>query len=884
MYRRLIALAVQMQDLGATFVDDHWIKRKFYNALLPYEEVKLTAIRQNASFRAMTSDEVLSEVIALDISKKNVEDLVARAHNSCKPNLALKIKVHEASESDEDPIEWGSDDLKINYHEHMALAAKKFWDGNVSRNTRPRRSRDSPRRLSKSPREGTKGRTCYNCGDKNHFVADCMFERREDHGGRLIPKDRYKPLSKGFSKFSPRSDDDKVSSNKKPRAFIIREEYSSDEDGEHEDKHSNKEGEGVAAIAISTPSISLFDSPNENLVTNNARCLMDPCLEKTPYEILTGNKPNVSYFKVFGCKCYILVKDTRLSKFDSRAQEGIFVGYATDSHAYRVFNKSSGRVVESCDVTFDEDDRSLEERSASCEKGDAIPPDTIGRMGVGIRLPQELPSMSQGEDLNRDEGQEDSQEPSPQADTRREDPTTRHLRLKSHSLQNIIGDLKRNVTTRRQLANFCAHHAFVSKEEPLKVDDALKDPDWLNAMQEELNNFKRNDVWTLMKRPDHCRNVIGTKWIFKNKQDESGTVIRNKARLVAQGYSQVEGVDFGETFAPVARLESIRILLAFASHHGFKLQQMDVKSAFLNGPLHEEVYVKQPPGFEDPHFPDHVFKLKKALYGLKQAPRAWYEHLKELLEDRGFEVGKIDPTLFTKKVNGELFVCQLYVDDIIFGSTNTKFNDEFAMLMTNRFEMSMMGELKYFLGFEIKQMQQGTFINQAKYLQDMLKRFDMKGAKGIGTPMQLKCQLTLDEAGKAVDTKLYRSMIGSLLYLCASRPDIMLSVGMCARFQASPKESHLVAVKRIFRYLVDTPHFGLWYPRDTDFALVGFTDSDWAGDKIDRKSTSGACHFLGRSLVCWSSKKQNCVSVSTAEAEYIAAASSCAQILWMRQT
>ncbi|KAK1661400.1 hypothetical protein QYE76_049559 [Lolium multiflorum] len=204
--------------------------------------------------------------------------------------------------------------------------------------------------------------------------------------------------------------------------------------------------------------------------------------------------------------------------------------------------------------------------------------------------------------------------------------------------------------------------------EPLKVNDALEDPDWLNAMQEELNNFKRNDVWTLMKRPDHCRNVIGTKWVFKNKQDEHDIVILNKARLVAQGFSQVEGVDYGETFAPVARLESIRILLAFAAHHGFKLQQMDVKSAFLNGPLHEEVYVKQPPGFEDPHFPDHVFKLKKALYG--------------------------------------------------------------------------------------------TFINQAKYIQDMLKRFDTKGANGIGTPMHLKCQLTLDETGKAVDPKLYRSMIG----------------------------------------------------------------------------------------------------------------------------
>ncbi|KAK1698301.1 hypothetical protein QYE76_014998 [Lolium multiflorum] len=498
-------------------------------------------------------------------------------------------------------------------------------------------------------------------------------------------------------------------------------------------------GKVVVTPDISLVNVLLVETLGYNLLSVHQIAR----LEKTPYEILTGNKPNVSYFKVFGCKCYILVKDTRLSKFDSRAQEGIFVGYATDSHAYRVLNKSSGRVVESCDVTFDEDDRSLEEPSASCEKGDAIPPDTIGRMGVGIRLPQELPSMI-----------------------------------------NLYNNLKFNLNLKINL-------------------DIYND----NQVQVHLNKLKNNIHRKLVYlNTQHQVTKVKLQVLLPvNKQDESGTVIRNKARLVAQGYSQVEGVDFGETFAPVARLESIRILLAFASHHGFKLQQMDVKSAFLNGPLHEEVYVKQPPGFEDPHFPDHVFKLKKALYGLKQAPRAWYEHLKELLEDRGFEVGKIDPTLFTKKVNGELFVCQLYVDDIIFGSTNTKFNDEFAMLMTNRFEMSMMGELKYFLGFEIKQMQQGTFINQAKYLQDMLKRFDMKGAKGIGTPMQLKCQLTLDEAGKAVDTKLYCSMIGSLLYLCASRPDIILKVGMCARFQASPKESHLVAVKRIFRYLVDTP-------------------------------------------------------------------------------
>ncbi|KAK1697011.1 hypothetical protein QYE76_013708 [Lolium multiflorum] len=331
----------------------------------------------------------------------------------------------------------------------------------------------------------------------------------------------------------------------------------------------------------------------------------------------------------------------------------------------------------------------------------------------------------------------------------------RNLEILGHTHDKVLSDVRGRVSTRRQLANFSNHHAYISLVEPKKVFEALEDSDWLEAMHEELNNFKRNKVWTLVEKPKECRNVIGTKWIFKNKQDEFGNVVRNKARLVAQGFSQVEGIDFGETYAPVARLESIRILLAYASHHNFKLQQMDVKSAFLNGPLHEEVYVKQPPGFEDLNFPNHVYKLDKALYGLKQAPRAWYEHLKELLVDRGFDVGLIDPTLFTKRVNGELFVCQLYVDDIIFGSTNKAFNDEFSKLMTDRFEMSMMGEMKFFLGFEIKQLREGTFINQAKYLQDMLKRFKMTELKGVATPMVTKCHLALDPNGKEVDQKEY---------------------------------------------------------------------------------------------------------------------------------
>jgi hypothetical protein len=372
--------------------------------------------------------------------------------------------------------------------------------------------------------------------------------------------------------------------------------------------------------------------------------------------------------------------------------------------------------------------------------------------------------------------------------------------------------------------------------------------------------------------------------VFRNKHDEHGVVTRNKTRLVAKGYAQVTGLDFEETFTPVARLESIRILLAYAAHHSFKLFQMDVKSAFLSGPIKEEVYVEQPPGFEDDRYPDHIYRLYKTLYGLKQAPRAWYECLRYFLISNDFKVGKADPTLFTKTCNGDLFICQIYVDDIIFGSTNQKSCEEFSRVMMQKFEMCLIGKLNYFLGFQVKQLKEGIFISQTKYTQDLLKRFGMKDAKPAKTTMGTDEHLDLNKGGKSVDQKAYRSMIGSLLYLCASRSDIMLSVCMCARFQSDPKECHLVAVKRILRYLVFMPCFRIWYPKGSTFDLIGYSDSDYAGCKVDRKSTSETCQFLGRSLMFWSSKKQTFVGLTTAEAEYVAARQCCAQLLWMRQT
>jgi hypothetical protein len=338
-------------------------------------------------------------------------------------------------------------------------------------------------------------------------------------------------------------------------------------------------------------------------------------------------------------------------------------------------------------------------------------------------------------------------------------------------------------------------------------------------------------------------------------------------------------LNFDETFAPAARLESIRMLLAYTTHHSFKLYHMDIKSAFLNGPIKKEVYVEQSPGFESEGYANHVYKLHKAFYGLKQSPRAWYECLRNFLIENSFRIGKTDSALFTRKMGKYLFVCQIYVDDIIFGSTNKSFCDEFSKIIMDRFEMSIIRVLTFFLVFQIKQAKEGTFISQTKYTRDILKKIGMDKAKPIKMIMTTNGHLDLDLGGTLVDQKIYHCMIESLLYLCASRHNIMLSVCMCARFQAAPKDCHLMAVKRIMRYLILTPKLGLWYLKGSHFELLGYSDADYTGCKVDRKSTSETCQFIRRSLVSWSSKKQNSLTLSTAEVEYVVVDSCCAQLL-----
>ncbi|GJW59219.1 putative ribonuclease H-like domain-containing protein [Tanacetum coccineum] len=480
------------------------------------------------------------------------------------------------------------------------------------------------------------------------------------------------------------------------------------------------------------------------------------------------------------------------------------------------------------------------------------------------------------------------------ADYNNMDPTidvtsTPTLRIhKIHPQSQIIGKSTAGILTRRKLKESasdqhqallsfiykqnrtnhkdqqtCLFACFLSQEEPKKVSQALADESWVEAMQEEAlhSSSRMYGYYVIYQMASEFAQGIETK--RKN--------IRYSSLLLLCVCTKLLELKHQTSFC-------ICIFHGLTVYH----YQMDVKSAFLYGNITEEVYVKQPPGFEDPAHPNKVYRVVKALYGLHQAPRAWYERLSTFLLKHGYRRGAIDKTLFIKKDRRDIMLVQVYVDDIIFGSTKSSMVKDFEELMQKEFKMSSMGELTFFLGLQVKQTSAGIFLSQDKYVKDILNKFDFRTIKPASTLIEAHKSLGKDEEGEDVDVHLYRSMIGCLMYLTASRPDIMFAVCLCARFQVTPKVSHLHAVKRIFRYLKHQPKLGLWYPKDSPFHLEAFSDSDYAGDNHDRRSTSGGCQYLGRRLVSWQCKKQTIVAISSTEAEYVAAASCCAQVLWMQ--
>ncbi|GJS21921.1 retrovirus-related pol polyprotein from transposon TNT 1-94 [Tanacetum coccineum] len=846
-FDRFNTIITSLKALDEGYSSKNYV-RKFLRALHPKWRAKVMAIEESKDLTSLSLDELIGNLKVHEmIIKKDSEIVKAKGE---RRSLALKAKKES---SDEECSTSGSED------EEYAMAVrdfKKFFKRRGRFVRQPQNDKKTFQR-SRDNKNGKSERKCFRCGDPNHLIRECPKPPRDKNQRAFVGGS----WSDSGEEDDEKIQDETCLVAQAPNEVCSESSYFSDENSSIDDLALDNEYDKLCkmSLKIITKNKKLKATRNSlenklrelkaklstleknkgvdldcvkchtlkieneklkeeftrlNRFEKSTQCLNEmlsnqkpsddklveihveteqslpqkfwcnavdtstyilnrilirAILGKTPYELLRGRKPTLDYFRVFGSKCFILNTKDYLTKFDPKSYEGVFLGYSQNSKAYIILNKHTRKIEESLNVTFDE-----------------TPPPSKTSPLVDDDLDEEE-AIRETEKKNLENVVED--------ETLEIDEIVNIKESRNHPLENVIGNLNQR-TLRSQAQNQSNFFCFISTIEPKNVNEALGDESWIVAMQEELNQFIANDVWELVPQPKNMT-IIGTKWVFRNKLDENGVVSRNKARLVAQGYNQQEGINYDETYAPVARLESIRILLAYAYALDFKLFQMDVKSAFLNGFINEEVYVAQPLGFIDFEKPDHVYKLKKALYGLKQAPKAWYDRLKAFLIKHEYKIGMVDNTLFTKKKSSNLIIVQIYVDDIIFGLTCQDMCDEFAKIMHDEFEMSMMGELNFFLGLQIKQMEDNIF-NQSKYIKEMLKKFGLEESKPMKTPMSSDTKLTKDEECESVDSTKYRGMIGSLLYLTTSRPDIMFSVCLCARFQEAPKTSHLEVVKRIF--------------------------------------------------------------------------------------
>ena len=556
--------------------------------------------------------------------------------------------------------------------------------------------------------------------------------------------------------------------------------------------------------------------------------------DQTPFEAWYGYKPSLNFLKVFGCLCFTLVPQVKRDKLDKKALPGIFVGYSLVSKAYKIFQPQTGKIVISRDVQFLEDEE--------WDWNDAIKEDSASPKGNYL--------VSDTDDQSMEDWDINMTDDTPVRGTR--------------SLLDVY-----------QRCN-------IAVCEPADFEEAKLDQNWLAAMKEELLMIKRNNTWELVDRPQN-RNVIGVKWVYRTKLNADGSINKLKARLVVKGYAQIFGVDYSDTFAPVARLDTIRLLLAIAAQLNWKVYQMDVKSAFLNGVLQEEIYTEQPEGFANEGEEDKVCLLKKALYGLKQAPRAWYSRIDEHLQHLGFTKSLSESTLYIKQNGDNILIISLYVDDLLVTGNNNNNVETFKQEMMSVFEMTDLGLMSFFLGMEVKQAEHEVFICQKKYAKEILKKFKLEDCKAVSTPMNQKEKLCKEDGAEKVDQAQFRKIVGCLMYLTATRPDILNAVSILSRFMHCASELHFKAAKRVIRYVKGTCNFGIRYTRSREFKLVGYSDSDWGGSIDDLKSTSGYCFSLGSGVFSWNSKKQETVAQSTAEAEFVAATAAVNQALWLRK-
>ena len=574
----------------------------------------------------------------------------------------------------------------------------------------------------------------------------------------------------------------------------------------------------------------------------------------TPYECFYGRKPDVSHFKVFGCKAYMHVPKENRKKWDSKTKKCIFVGYSITSKGYRLYDPVSRKISVSRDVLFDEDE--FIHRKKETQVFDTSDSDL---MTDNEEEPQEInepmPQATQEDQGTIDNGESTSEEmdgtqQQPRRSTRKREPPDRHG-------VSITGNWWQN--------NVACSDGEYSSEEPTTVDEALNSPDkeqWKRALDNEYSAHIKNNTWTLTNLPEG-RKAIDCRWVFKVKYKADGSVERHKARLVAKGCSQKPGLDYEETFSPVAKYTSIRSLLAIANQLNLEVHQMDVSTAFLNGELEEEIYMSQPEGYVKEGEEGLVCKLNKSIYGLKQSSRCWLNTIDEFLENSGYTKSSSDPCIYIKREGEDIMLIARYVDDLIPASNSKSMLHREEAALQQRFEMKDLGEVHYCLGIQVERDKENKRmkLHQAQYLTNLLEKFCMQDCKPAATPADQSTKLLPNE-GEPVDKEKYQALIGGL----------------------NPGEEHWKAAKRILRYIKGTIDYGITFDgnEETDVKLPGYVDADWGSNPNGRKSQSGYLFTICGGVISWASKKQSVVALSSTEAEYIAASLASQEAVWLR--
>ncbi|KAJ4793674.1 hypothetical protein LUZ62_044920 [Rhynchospora pubera] len=713
--------------------------------------------------------------------------------------------------------------------------------------------------------------------------------------------------------------------------------YTPQQNGVSERKHRHIIELGLSILSHASMPTTFWDEIFSSVVYLINRL---PTFNKTiPYTSLFHKKPDYSLLRILGCTCFLYTRPYNSHKLEFRSQPCVFVGYSTIQKGYRCLHIPSNKIYVSRHVQFDETAFPFKHQTMSPTTpiSDQYQPTSSSILSVlnlpsaqlhpshSIARPTRLtsslthstaqldpllntaPQIRTTQIINPNHTP-DQQDLSASASAQNSDrnsiinspetvphtssmpsttiPETMSTVVPSTSSQppanthTMITRNRDNTRKPRHFPDFVAFHSMLDKE-PTTFSKASPHPEWRQAMMTEIEALAANHTWTLVPPPTNQK-VIGCKWIYKIKRKSDGSIERYKARLVVKGFNQQEGVDYFDTFSPVVRPMTIRVVLSLAVHHHWPIRQLDVQNAFLHGDLQERVYMAQPPGFVDDAHPTHVCLLSKSLYGLKQSPRAWFHKLSSTLLDVGFCESQYDPSLFISHHDNHLTIILVYVDDILITGSSPTLITKYINHFHDKFALKDLGLVHYFLGIEVSSSVAGIELSQTKYIMDILNKANMVHAKPCDTPMAAGVQLAKDDGDLFDNPQLYRSIVGALQYATLTRPDISFAVNRVSQFMHQPTIPQWMAVKRILRYLCGSLNFKLQLNSAAPLLIDAYCDADRTGCPDDRRSTTGFCIFLGGNLVSWSAKKQATVSRSSTEAEYRSLALTCAEILWLQ--